>query len=328
MATADVQESEHYGFWFIECILLITFPIILVCEMYMTVLISLPQTLADGSSVINGEHGFLFVSLEMLTCSSKVYITFAALSFWLILPLAPFAHKIHRYVSLVFLVVFVIMLLDTLLAFPFSQTSPLKVFFKQDVDLDKGSNKVSLTGVPGYLNDHIMSSIPSTWNQSITCHAIGDRPGLSTCSWEGLLPSITDPEYASEAWISFNVSLAAPGTALIKIRGQNTRACRIYFDQPISSIRVENTTGEVQPLYPFSEHGITQLRLWSREWNKEFVVTASWVGQESLMGRIGCGWAESQNVAAFNEVLGFLPSWATVSKQDDALVEATANFKV
>lgn len=214
----------------------------------------------------------------------------------------------------------------TLLAFPFSSASPLKVFFQQKVDLVSGKNRVSLTGLPGYLGDQILPTIPSTWNQSIECRAVGDLIGLATCSWEGLPPSVAS--HNPKSWISYNVSLVAPGTALIKLRGRNTRACRIYFDKPVASVRVKNTTGEVQKSYPFPQDGIRQLRLWSRTWDKEFVVTANWVGEESLSGMLGCGWAESQEIAAFNEVSGFLPSWVIATKQDDALLEATATFRV
>lgn len=55
IARPDTQESEHYGFWLAEYLLLVPFPIILVCGTYITVLIALPQTLADGSPALPGK---------------------------------------------------------------------------------------------------------------------------------------------------------------------------------------------------------------------------------------------------------------------------------
>jgi len=213
-----------------------------------------------------------------------------------------------------------------LLAFPFSSSSPLKLFFIQTIDLDNGTNTVSLSGLPDYLLNPIILSIPSTEDHGVLCTSEGRRSGLGTCEWEGLSPSILPNQ--TQDWLSFEANLVAPGTALIKVKGQNTRTCRIYFDKPVKSIRLENSTGEVQSLYPFPKDGIKQLELFSRTWNKEFVVTANWVGEQNLTGKVGCGWAEGTGMAALDEVRGFLPTWAIVTKQDDALVEAVKSFSV
>jgi len=209
--------------------------------------------------------------------------------------------------------------------FPFSPSAPLKVFFIQNVNLDDGSNKVSLTGLYPYLWTDMVGAIPSTDDKGFLCMSSRVRDGLASCEWAGLSPKILPN--ASEEWLKYSTTLVAPGTALIKLRGQNTRACRIYFDQPVNSIRLENTTGEVQSLYPFPKNGITQLELFSRTWDKEFVVTANWVGDQNLTGKVACGWAEG-GMPALDEVKGFLPNWATVTKQDDALVEALKSFSV
>ncbi|KIJ55609.1 hypothetical protein M422DRAFT_151554 [Sphaerobolus stellatus SS14] len=304
----NVQEGEHYGFWFAEYLLLVPFPVILVTNTCLTVLGSLPQSLADGSSPLT------------------VYLALAVLGFFVVLPLAPFAHKIHRYVSYTLVVVLVITGAYNLLAFPFSHNSPLKVFFKQTINLDDGTNAVSLTGVSGYINNRILPNLPSTVDQTPNCSASNIRLGLMTCEWEGLAPSILPDN--SKDYISFNASLAAPGTALIKLQGRNTRGCRIYFDRPVSTVRLENSTGAVQKLYPFPQDGINLLKLWSREWDKEFVVTANWIGGQNLTGKVACGWAEGGGMSALDEVSGFLPAWAIVSKFDDALVEAIHTFSV
>jgi len=292
----------------LEYILLVPFPVILAAQIGMVLLGALPHTLADGSS------------------SLLVYLALGLTSFFSILPLAPFIHKLHRYVAGGLLIILVGTSLYNLVAFPFSTASPLKVFFYQTVDLDKGTNAVNLTGL-GYLDTHIIPELPSTWNQKIKCSDSESRVGLRTCQWAGLSPAVVPN---TTDWLAVNASLVGPGSALIRLKGKNTRSCRIYFEGPVTSIRVENSTGEVQSDYPLPVDGITQLRLWSRTWDREFVVTAGWQGKKSLQGRVACGWAESLEgrIPAFSEVVGFLPQWAHVTKADDALVEATRKFSV
>ncbi|KAF8520457.1 Zn-dependent exopeptidase [Hysterangium stoloniferum] len=304
----DIQEGEHFGFWTAEFLLLVPFPAILVTQMGLMLLGALSQTLADGSPAIT------------------VYGAMALLSFLIVLPLSPFIHKLHRYVSVGFLSILIITGIYCLVAFPFSQTSPLKVKFSQVVDLDNGSNVVNLDGLAGYMKESIVSSFPSTWNQKVNCT---DVPGsLQRCQWSGLSPSVVP--HNSEDWLSFNATLAGPGAALIKIKGENTRSCRIYFDHPVNTIRIEDTSGEVQTDYPFPREGIKRLNLWSRKWGKEFVVTATWSGSQSLSGRVSCGWAEitEGRIPAFAEILAFLPNWVGATKSNDALVEAFKVFSV
>jgi Vacuolar membrane protease, C-terminal domain len=256
-----------------------------------------------------------------------VHLALAILSFLLIIPIAPFVHKLHHYVAVCLVLVLLGTGIYNLVAFPFSTTSPLKVFFYQSVDLETGANAVNVTGLAGYVDKHIIPGLPSARGQAIVCSDSTQRPGLRTCQWEGLTPAVV-PNKTND-WLSSSASLSAPGTALIKVKGINTRSCKIYFDHPVS-IRVENSTGDVQNDYPFPSDGITELHLWSRTWNKEFEVSATWKGQKSLTGRVSCGWAETSEgrIPAFTEVVGFLPAWALVTKASDALVEGMRSFSV
>ncbi|KAF8578706.1 Zn-dependent exopeptidase [Ramaria rubella] len=304
------QEGEHYGFWFLEYLLLVPFPVILVTQTAILALGALPQSLADGNSAL------------------LVYLALAFLSFLLVFPVAPFAHKLHRYVAIVLLLLLLGTGVYNLVAFPFSTASPLTVFFSQTIDLDSGTNGVNLTGLAKYVDERIIPNLPSAWNQSVQCSDNARQRGLRTCQWAGLTPAVV-PDTVSD-WLSFNATLIAPGTALITIKGVNTRFCKVYFDHPVTSIRVDNSTGKVQNDYPFPPEGISELRLWSRTWDRTFNVTAVWQGQKTLTGKVACGWAESLEgrIPAFAEVIGFLPDWAEVRKDSDALVEATRKFSV
>ena len=147
-----------------------------------------------------------------------------------------------------------------------------------------------------------------------------------------------------------SVSRIGSSSARIKVRGRNTRSCRVYFEnQPIfeyvvrSSDGVGEKKGRMQYGYEVGKRGVKELILWSRTWDREFVVDVKWADDNTgLQGRIGCEWAEyesagidhgsgggvSGKIPAFEEVLRFLPEWAVSSKQDDGLVEVLTRFSV
>jgi hypothetical protein len=64
----------------------------------------------------------------------------SGISILIILPLAPFSLKLHRYLTILILLSFVASTIFNWLAFPFSQEAPLKVFFQQKLELDVGMN--------------------------------------------------------------------------------------------------------------------------------------------------------------------------------------------
>ncbi|KAH9485854.1 Vacuolar membrane protease [Psilocybe cubensis] len=124
----------------------------------------------------------------------------------------------------------------------------------------------------------------------------------------------------------------------------------------------------LQEGYQIGPAGIKELRLWSRTWERQFKVEVDWknetdIGTPGMHGRIACVWSQYESgmvdngalydpatdnlgigtlaararlmreedrpkIPAFEEVLAFLPEWATVSKLTDGLVEATVPFSV
>ena len=150
-------------------------------------------------------------------------------------------------------------------------------------------------------------------------------------------------------YFNASVSRIGPSSARLTVKGRNTRSCRIYFDnQPILEyvVRASNGVGEKKGMqygYEVGKRGLEALILWSRTWDREFVVDVKWGDDSSgLHGQIGCEWAEYESAAidhgsggrvsgkipAFEEVLRFLPEWAVSSKQDDGLVEVLAPFSI
>ena len=307
--------------------------------------------------------------------SITVYALTSLLAPVLVLPLSPFISKLHRShaLSLFVLLLFIVSILYTWLTFPFSTAAPLRVFFQQRVEIDLGLNIygnsasdtlgspkmiTSLTGHPLYLpNSAIISNLPSA--RTVNCDLHRTRNGLMLCEWDsgaGMRPvpgnwDGWNNNSNTREYFDASVSRIGPSSARITVKGRNTRSCRVYFDnQPIFEyvIRSSDGVGEkkgMQHGYEVGKRGVKKLILWSRTWDREFIVDVKWgddSGTAGLQGRIGCEWAEYESAAidhgtgggvsgkipAFEEVLMFLPEWAVSTKQDDGLVEVLAPFSV
>lgn len=237
-------------------------------------------------------------------------------------------HKIHRSLTAIVIVILAVSTLMVVFDFPFTQTSPLKIFFSQSIDLDTGNNAVSLIGLPSYVGRYIIPEIPSTVHQSINCSSTSIRRGLGSCSWDGPSANVA-PGHPSD-WLTVDIRSEEPGGAVINIKGVDTRACRLSFDRPVTNLHVIGSSRFFQELYPPPVTGLTDLQLWSRDWDREFEVEVTWKGDAGLSGRVACGWAEIQSgkIPAFDEIVSFLPTWSTVTKAGPALVEVSKGFSV
>ena len=226
------------------------------------------------------------------------------------------------------ILIFVFTFLYNVFAFPFSQDSPLKVFFQQTVDLDRGKNLVRLSGSLPWLAEDIVPELPSSWTDHLDCSGWDPvRAGVPSCVWPGLTPHVA--EGALSSWITFTTNKTAPGMGTISVSGKGpTRNCRLYFDStPATSVSVQGSSGHIQDLFPLNKDGVSEFRLWSRTWERTWEVSVGWDGEKEMRGRVACEWAEQGGLPAFDEVLGFLPKWARVTKRTDGLLEGYKHFK-
>ncbi|KAL8963954.1 MAG: hypothetical protein Q9183_004818, partial [Haloplaca sp. 2 TL-2023] len=256
--------------WILQFLLLSIVPVILVGQIALLITSALPQTLADGSSVL------------------LPYLGFAIFTILILLPISPFIHRFIYPIPVFLLLVLIATLIYNLLAFPFSANNRLKVYFDQYVDLDTGINTVALTGIKhgGYLQD-IVNSLPSTAGQEITCEDSPSRPNLMKCSWHGLPPKVVPtpppelgipPHFGYKDWLSFTTHRITNSTrneAKITLSGANTRACKILFDTPITDFSIEGAAPEPRSK-KVPEEGSKELRLWSRTWEKPWTVNVQW----------------------------------------------------
>lgn len=370
------------SFWTLQFLLLAPINLVLIGQVSLFLTSALAQTPADGSK------------------PSTVYYSMAALSVLLLIPLSPFMHRISSRVPLFLFAVLVGTAIYGRVAFPFSDRAPLKVFFLQRIDLETGHNNVTLTGLDGYVQ-HIVTSLPSAAGANVDCTsdpAQVTRPGLTTCSWPGLAPNVVPvsrrnvtysngTDYSS--WLTLNATRLPQSrkqspssvdestrskkrkhdgeenktaTALFRLSGLSTRACRLLFYEPLSDYTVTNSSKHDTRFVKIPDGGVYELRLWSREWDRTWEVEAQLkdvdptlgsavrgdvnvnvtnregnergeddVQTQRFKGKAVCMWSDAndeRSIPALTEVRRYMPVWSVVSKAGDGLVEGFKAFEV
>jgi hypothetical protein len=323
--------SMPNSIWIVQFLLLVPITVMLVGQIALLLTSALYQTPQDGGS------------------SLTIYIAFAVLSTLLLAPTGPFIHRFTYHIPTFLFFICIGTMIYNLVAFPFSRDHRIKVYFVQQIDLDTGANTASLTGLNDYVQ-RVASAIPSAQGQQLNCTTpeVASRKNLVKCGWTGLPAHVVPKKrdvapYSNKthtsSWVDYSIS-TTPGAnnATIRVRGENTRACRILFDTPVSSVAIEgaaldprfNTTGE---------DGSTEIRLWHREWSRPWNVSISWDpemiavnGNKSrgLSGKVVCLWSDANKgeIPAWDEVVHYLPNWAVATKYSDGLVEGSKGFEI
>ncbi|KAI0669436.1 hypothetical protein C8Q78DRAFT_1080139 [Trametes maxima] len=361
--------ADECGWWIGQVLLLVPALAILLFQLELLLLNATMHTLVDGSS------------------PRTVYVILALFSTFIFIPITPFAHKLPQALNVVVAGIVILLLAVTWSIFPFTLRWPFRVYFQQSVELVPTPSVLSinssinalaippqvvraettLTALKGYVDRYIVPGIPSSRRSNVVCDPKGLRPDLMTCRWAtDLLPSPGGNFSASSVaalqnpkWIDVQTIRLNETRAIISLRGENTRGCRLYFDSPISFIYVHqasdgNTTFSPPAPVPFEKmrlqggyempaNGVKEARLWSRTWDRTFDVEVGWEPSSrgeadgGLSGRAACEYAEyasglggpeAGRIPAFEEVKQFLPLWALPTKVADGLVEVWTKFEV
>ena len=310
--------------WLLQFLLLAVVPVILVGQIGLLLVTGTYQTLADGNPPL------------------QIYLSVAVFSILILAPLTPYLHRYTYHIPTFLFLVLIATLIYNVVAFPFSTNSRLKLFFQQKVDLDTGINQVLLTGIGDpYLADTI-NSLPSAAGQKRECTSSSVRRGLTECAWHGLPPEVVQkshpeipPHHAYSDWVTYHIFRAPNSTeARIRLWGRNTRNCKIQFNQPIYDFTVEGA-GNDKRFQRVPEQGSKQVILWSRTWEKEWIVKIKWQPRpgsgSGIDGRVVCLWSDDNEtgvVPALDELRHFAPDWVALAKTDDGLVEGSKAFLV
>lgn len=309
--------------WIFQFLLLGPFSIILTAQIGLLVSSAVSQTGSDGSPVDAVYKIMLFFTLLVL------------------LPASPFLHRISPRLILFLCLVCLGTFIYNMVAFPFSAENRYKVFFQQTIDLESGLNRVSLIGIEKYIRP-IIHSIPSASGKSVDCGGSSVRTGLTSCSWEGIAPVVVanvpggaPPETGYGDWLSYNVTRDPnnQNSARFHVKGANTRACVIRFDRPIRDFYVQGSVQDNDQFDVVPESGSSQIKLWHRDWDQEWVVDVAWYddGGRGMEGSVVCLWSDANTegvIPALDEVRRFMPVWSAATKAADGLVEGSKKFMV
>jgi hypothetical protein len=313
--------------WIIQLLILAPTVIILVGQVALLLTSGLYQTPSDGNSPL------------------FIYLCIAALSVLLLAPTGPFIHRFTYHIPTFLFLVCVATLIYNLVAFPFSRDHRLKVYFVQRVNCETGINTVSLTGLDGYIQ-RIVGELPSAQGEQLNCTTpeVATRKELKTCEWQGLPAKVvpkssqaapfSNNTITTDSWIDYSIHKGnSSNKATIRVVGQNTRACRIVFNTPITELAVAGAVSDAR-FKPVGAGGSREVRLWHRDFGKPWHVSVTWNAKEEaeskLSGKIVCLWSDANtgDIPAFDEVQHYLPVWAVPSKISDGLVEGYKAFEV
>ncbi|KAI0657787.1 hypothetical protein C8Q70DRAFT_264499 [Cubamyces menziesii] len=366
------KPADEYGWWIVQVLLLVPATAILLFQLEVLLLNATMHTLVDGSPprtvyfILALFSTLIFVPITpfahklpqtLNVVVAGVVILLLAVS-WTVFPFTqqwPFRVYFQQSVELA------------------SSTSSLSLnsaLGAQSPLPEVIRAETTLTALEGYVDRYIVPDIPSSKHANVTCDPKGLRPDLMTCRWESdLLPSpggdLIAASSASSAyslrtyWLDLHAARLNATRVLISLRGENTRGCRLYFDRPVTFFYVHQPYDRqvpepvpyekmrIQKSYDMPAKGIREARLWSRTWDRTFVVEVGWDatpadaqgenGDEVLSGRAACEYVEYASapggpdggrIPAFEEVKQFLPLWALPTKLTDGLVEVSTKFSV
>ncbi|KAJ6144779.1 hypothetical protein N7470_008674 [Penicillium chermesinum] len=340
------EESEHdprvYGYeqtwsgsipswtWILQLLLTIPVILMLIAPLGLLLTSALHQTGQDGMPQL-----FVYISLAILTAM-------------LFSPMLPFIHRYTYHVPMFLFLVLVGTLIYNLVAFPFSESSRVKLYFSQRVDLDRGNSTAYLTGASPFVED-VVRGLPSGTGQ-VNCNTRVAR-GLQ-CSWPAPEPHVVPSDEASDSspgpsvdWVSYEISPPPDKSSSVRfqISGQNTRSCRITMDShPITNFSVVGSSAPDSRFLSPARDGLHEIRLWSRSWQNSWTVDVRFADHASgssgaedklgnLKGRVSCIWSDDNTpglIPAIDEVRQYAPSWVAVTKMADGLVEGYREFEL
>jgi hypothetical protein len=330
--------------WFLQLLLLAPVPIILIGNMGLTASTALSQVATDS--------GRPLLPLLIPACFTIL----------ILLPLSPFIHRVTHHVPVFLLLVFIGTFIYNLVAFPFSTNHRMKFSFLQTVDLDAGTNIVTLTGWEDYIRP-VINSLPSAASHSISCDGLPDNSKLSRCHYDAAeFPDVANGKNI-KSLMKVTVPLNTPNTLLID--ALNTRVCLLSTSRPIFGFSVEGGEAADSRLGDFPTDGFSNIALFRRDWEGAWNVSLILTDETKSIGgtddphqdgqdvipydelkvrdvsttaqdgplevTVACQWSdinEADNIPAIQELHRYMPTWAIYTKAGVGLVQVTKKYQM
>ncbi|KAF3394165.1 Vacuolar membrane protease [Penicillium rolfsii] len=306
--------------WVIQLLLTVPINITMLAPVALITSSALNQTGQDGDPTL------------VLYLLMTLFITL------IFLPILPYIHRYTYHIPIFLFLILIGTLIYNLVAFPFSDSNRVKVFFSQQVDLDRGNSTAYLAGVSPFIED-IVRGLPNAQGQTeCNSHVRGGK--LLQCSWPGAEPNVVPSDDASAPgpsvdWVSYNISQSETSTRSVRfeVSGLNTRACRITMDDhPIKTFSVVGSSAPDKRFIKPSSDGMHEIRLWSRTWDGSWIVDVEFnEHQASFKGRVSCLWSDDNSpdlIPALSEARQYVPAWVAITKLTDGLVEGYREFEL
>ncbi|PVF98565.1 Zn-dependent exopeptidase [Serendipita vermifera] len=318
LATRKLGDDQLGWIWTLEFILLAVFPAILMLQILFALVAALGPTVIDGSK------------------PSLVYIIITASVLLTLLPITPFAHKLHPSIFAVLLLLGIATMAYNSLIFPFTPENGFKAVYWQSADLDAGNSTITLLGVRPYLQ-RVLKQVGSVDYDSIEWRK-SNISGLAEAQFKGLVPRSVPDEKMSN-WVNVTLERSGSSSILLRISGVDTRGCRLEFDGGYNVsqvvVRGQNTAGYVLP----ASFPIKTVNLWSRSWSRTWEVEIELAALGSseapynakvLTGKALCLWSDRAKgkVPALDDLYVRFPTWATMTAWRGGLVEGWKSFSI
>ncbi|EFY87598.1 hypothetical protein MAC_06310 [Metarhizium acridum CQMa 102] len=247
-SSSSIQPLEWT--WFLQLLILAPVHLILVGSQGLAAITAIAMTGPDGSNLLTP------------------FVVLGLISIVLILPLAPFMRQITYHVPMLLFFTFIGTLAHSLTAFPFSNDSRFRFIFQQSIDLDKGTNTVTLSGVEDFLR-LVIDSLPEGTSQSIKCQPTVGR-ALVDCQYYVASSHLPDLANGADLHDVITVVLSKSEdeiTAHIQLDALETRTCYLDFSRPLSNFTVKGEAKRDPRLSQTPPDGqIQHIQLWRRSW--------------------------------------------------------------
>ncbi|KAF4431873.1 hypothetical protein F53441_13872 [Fusarium austroafricanum] len=330
--------------WILQFLFLAPVPVMLFGNIGLVVVTATQMTGTDGGSLL------------------VPVLSLGILSIFLLLPLTPFIHRVTHHVPMFLFCVFIGTFIYNLVAFPFSPNNRFKFYFQQVIDLDNGTDTVSIMGLEDYARS-VISSLPSTSGQEVKCQPAVGRD-LMDCRYDA---SSFEPKLYKDKTpkdlISIETVYGSDGTkARLRIDAIDTRLCYVRTSRPIYGFTVDGAGPRDPRFGKFPSEGFSSVQLWRRDrdrpWtlnldlnernafsapeaseqeeseslkDNELRVRSAEQTADALEVTVSCAWSDANTpgtIPALDELLKYMPTWAAVTKKNVGLVEVRKTHKV
>ncbi|KAJ5444095.1 Vacuolar membrane protease [Penicillium daleae] len=265
-----------------------------------------------------------------------VYLLMALFITLILMPILPYIHRFTYHIPIFLFLVLIGTLIYNLVAFPFSDSNRVKLYFSQQVDLDRGNSTAYLAGVSPFVED-VVRGLPNAEGNT-ECKTVVRHGKLLQCSWPGAEPHVVHSKNASTGpsvdWVSYSISHLESSTRSVRfeVSGLNTRACRITLEShPIKTFSVVGSSAPDKRFIKPSSDGMKEIRLWSRTWDGSWTVDVEFNEHGSIKGRVSCLWSDDNSpdlIPALTEARQYIPAWVALTKLADGLVEGYREFEL